>query len=360
MKVCTIVGARPQFIKTAPVSQVLQEEGHTEILVHTGQHYDFNMSEIFFRQLHIRLPDHNLGVTASLHGAQTGEMLIKIEQVLLAEKPDLTLTYGDTNSTLAGALASAKLHIPLAHIEAGERSYNRQMPEEHNRVLTDHASDLLFCATQAAVQKLAAEGITQGVTYVGDVMYDAWLQFSPLAGNLATLQTLGVSPQSYYLATIHRPANTDVEQNLAGILDAFAQLAHPVILPAHPRTRKQLDQFGIVPLSNIRIIEPVGYLEMLALVKNARTVLTDSGGVQREAYFSAVPCVTIRREAEFMDTVTSGWNTLAEPRPDSIRAALAKPRPTEPQPPIFGDGHAARRVVDTLTRRHQFRTLTQT
>jgi UDP-N-acetylglucosamine 2-epimerase len=222
------------------------------------------------------------------------------------------------------------------------------MPEEHNRVLTDHMSDLLFCATQAAAQKLAAEGITRGVTCAGDVVHDAWLHFSPLADNVPILEELGVSPQSYYLATVHRPANTDVAKNLTGILDAFGRLAHPVILPAHPRTRKQLDQFGISPSPALILIEPVGYLEMLALVKNARAVLTDSGGVQREAYFSAVPCVTIRRETEFMDTVHSGWNTLAEPRYDSIGAALAKPRPAGPPPPIFGDGHAARHIVEAL------------
>jgi UDP-GlcNAc3NAcA epimerase len=350
MKICTIVGARPQFIKAAPVSRSLQADGQQEVLIHTGQHYDYNMSEIFFQQLQIREPDYNLGVTASSHGAQTGQMLIKIEEVLLAERPDMVLVYGDTNSTLAAALAAVKLHIPIGHVEAGERSYNRAMPEEHNRVLTDHASDLLFCATRQAMQNLAVENITQGVSCVGDVMYDAWLLFAPLTARAPILDQLGLKPQSYYAATIHRPVNTDDPQNLAGILEAFARLADPVVFPVHPRTRKQFEQYGLKPAVNVVLSEPVGYLEMLALTKNARAVLTDSGGVQREAYFSEVPCVTIRREAEFMDTVNSGWNTLAEPTPESITAALAKPCPKGTLPPIFGDGRAAQHIVAEVKR----------
>jgi UDP-GlcNAc3NAcA epimerase len=272
-------------------------------------------------------------------------MLIKIEEVLLAEKPDMVLVYGDTNSTLAGALAAVKLRIPIGHVEAGERSYNRVMPEEHNRVLTDHASDLLFCATHKAVQNLALENITQGVCYVGDVMYDAWRLFTPLAAQTKILDQLELEPQGYYVATIHRPANTDVPHNLAGIMEAFARLPAPVVFPAHPRTRKQFDQFGLNPAANVVLIDPVGYLEMLALIKNSRAVLTDSGGVQREAYFSAVPCVTIRSEAEFVDTVISGWNTLAEPTYDAITAALMKPPPIGTPPPLFGDGTAAQRIA---------------
>ncbi len=348
MKICTIVGARPQFIKAAPVSRVLREAGQHEVLIHTGQHYDFNMSAIFFRQLQIREPDYNLGIMASSHGAQTGQMLIKIEERLLAEKPDMVLVYGDTNSTLAGALAAVKLHIPLGHVEAGERSYNRTMPEEHNRVLTDHASDLLFCVTHRAVQNLATENIKQGVCYVGDVMYDAWQLFAPLAAQTTILDELSLEPQGYYVATVHRPANTDVPQNLAGILEAFAQLSAPVIFPMHPRTRKHFEQYGLRPSANVMLVDPVGYLEMLALIKNSRAVLTDSGGVQREAYFSRVPCVTIRSEAEFIDTVTSGWNTLSEPTGAAITAALMKQRPIAPPPAIFGDGTAAQRIVTEL------------
>jgi UDP-GlcNAc3NAcA epimerase len=350
MKICTVVGARPQFIKAAPVSRVLRDARQREVLIHTGQHYDFNMSGIFFRQLQIREPDYNLGVMASSHGAQTGQMLIKIEELLLVEKPDMVLVYGDTNSTLAGALAAVKLHIPVGHVEAGERSYNRAMPEEHNRVLTDHASDLLFCATHRAVQNLAAENMMQGVCYVGDVMYDAWQLFTPLVAQTTILDQLSLEPQGYYVATVHRPANTDAPQNLAGILEAFAQLSAPVVFPVHPRTRKYFGQHGLSPAANVVLVDPVGYLEMLALIKNARAVLTDSGGVQREAYFSRVPCVTIRDEAEFMDTVTSGWNTLSEPTYEAIAAALMKQRPVDIPPPIFGDGTAAQRIVAELNR----------
>jgi UDP-GlcNAc3NAcA epimerase len=348
MKICTIVGARPQFIKAAPVSRSLQAAGQYEVLIHTGQHYDYNMSEIFFRQLKIREPDYNLGVTARSHGAQTGLMLIKIEEVLQAEKPDMVLVYGDTNSTLAGTLAAVKLRIPIGHVEAGERSYNRAMPEEHNRVLTDHASDLLFCATRQATQNLAVENIRQGVCYVGDVMYDAWLLFTPLADQTPVLDRLKLKPQGYYTATIHRPVNTDEPRNLTGILEAFAELSAPVVFPVHPRTRKHFAQYGLKPSANILLVEPVGYLEMLALTKNSRAVLTDSGGIQREAFFSEVPCVTIRSEAEFMDTVTSGWNTLAEPNNESIAAALDKPRPIGSPPPLFGDGMAAQHIAATL------------
>ena len=350
MKICTIVGARPQFIKAAPVSRSLQAAVLHEVLIHTGQHYDFNMSEIFFRQLQIREPDYNLGIAAGSHGAQTGQMLIKIEEVLLAEKPDLVLVYGDTNSTLAGAVAAVKLRIPIGHVEAGERSYNRAMPEEHNRVLTDHVSDLLFCATDRAVQNLAKEGIARGVSCVGDVMYDAWLLFVPLAAQAPILDQLGLEAQGYYVATVHRPANTDVPQNLAGILEALAQLSAPVVFPVHPRTHKQFAQYGLNPSANVRLVDPVGYLEMLALIKHSRAVLTDSGGIQREAYFSEVPCVTIRSEAEFMDTVTSGWNTLSEPNHAAIAAALMKPRPSGTPPAIFGNGTAAQQIVAAMKR----------
>ena len=348
MKICTVVGARPQFIKAAQVSHSLHADGQREVLIHTGQHYDYNMSEIFFRQLQLHEPDYNLGVTANSHGAQTGQMLIKIEETLLAEKPDMVLVYGDTNSTLAGALAAVKLHIPVGHIEAGERSYNRAMPEEHNRVLTDHASELLFCATRQATQNLAAENITQGVFYVGDVLYDAWLLSAPLAARTGILDQLSLEPQGYYIATIHRPANTDVPQHLAGILEALANLAAPVVFPLHPRTRKHFEQYALKPAANVMLIDPVGYLEMLALTQNSRAVLTDSGGVQREAYFSQVPCVTIRSEAEFVETVTSGWNTLAEPTCAAIMSALAKPSPPGPPPPLFGDGAAAASIAEKL------------
>ncbi len=247
MKVVSIVGARPQFIKAVPVGKALRAAGHTEILVHTGQHYDDDMSAVFFRDLEIPEPDYNLGVGSGRHGWQTGQMLIRIEEVLLREKPDWVLVYGDTNSTLAGALAACKLRIPLAHVEAGLRSFNREMPEEHNRVLTDHCSDLLFCPTQTAVDNLAREGITKGVHLVGDTMYDAVLQFAEIARQRSTiLQDLGLKPKEYLLATVHRPSNTDHPDNLRNILAAFAEIEEPIIFPVHPRTRQKMAEFGLL------------------------------------------------------------------------------------------------------------------
>jgi len=304
MKVVSVIGARPQFIKAAPVGQTLRAVDHTEVLVHTGQHYDDDMSAVFFRELEIPEPDYNLGVGSGLHGWQTGQMLIRIEEVLLAEKPDWVLVYGDTNSTLAGALAAVKLRAPLAHVEAGLRSFNREMPEEHNRVLTDHCSDLVFCPTQTAVDNLAREGITQGVHLVGDMMYDAVLQFAEIARQRSTiLQDLGLEPKGYLVATVHRPYNTDVPENLRNILTAFLEIGEPIVFPVHPRTRRKIAQldgtFGLERATrNVRMIEPVGYLDMLVLEQNARLILTDSGGMQKEAYFFSVPCVTLRPETE--------------------------------------------------------------
>ena len=349
MKICTTIGARPQFIKAAPVSRALAAVGSTEILVHTGQHYNHNMSEIFFEELQICQPDYNLGVGSGSHGAQTGQMLIEIEKVLLAEKPDLLLVYGDTNSTLAGTLAAVKLHCPVAHVEAGLRSFNRTMPEEHNRVLTDHASDLLFCPTQTAVDNLAKENVVNGVYNVGDVMFDA-VQFNlTLAEEKVDLEaSFNVVPQEYYLATLHRPYNTDVPENLTHIFDTFGALPHPVIFPIHPRTKKFIKTYALKVAPNIRLIDPVGYLEMLVLEKNAYTILTDSGGVQKEAYFNAVPCVTIRPETEWVETVTTGWNVLVSPTKESILEALERPLPTMAPPPIFGDGQAAQTIADYI------------
>ncbi|HEC35942.1 MAG TPA: UDP-N-acetylglucosamine 2-epimerase (non-hydrolyzing), partial [Anaerolineae bacterium] len=283
MKIASIVGARPQFIKAAPVSEALREAGHHEFLIHTGQHYDYGMSRVFFEELGIAEPDVNLGVGSGPHGWQTGQMLMRIEKVLLDKKPDWVLVYGDTNSTLAGALAACKLHIPLAHVEAGLRSFNREMPEEHNRVLTDHCSDLLFCPTQTAVDNLAREGITQGVHLVGDTMYDAVLQFAEIARQRSTiLQDLGLRPKGYLLATVHRPYNTDDPDRLRGILEAFAEIGEMVIFPVHPRTRQRMAEFGLSnpqsTIGNLQFLEPVGYLDMLVLEQNARLILTDSGG----------------------------------------------------------------------------------
>jgi len=290
MKIVTVVGARPQFIKAAALSRVLRQQ-HNEILVHTGQHYDDNMSAVFFAELDIPAPDVNLQIGSGSHGTQTGAMLTGIETVLLAERPDRVLVYGDTNSTLAGALAAAKLHIPVAHVEAGLRSFNRAMPEEINRVVTDHLSDVLLCPGQTAVDNLAAEGITRGVHLVGDVMADALIVASERAmTHSAILTRLELTEQSYVLATVHRAENTDDPLRLHNILTAFLDSNELIIFPVHPRTRKRINELDLsLQQSNLRLIEPVGYLDMVQLEQSARMILTDSGGVQKEAYWLGVP-----------------------------------------------------------------------
>jgi len=355
MKIVTIVGARPQFIKAAPVSRLLRRVAG-EVMVHTGQHYDRQMSAIFFDELQIPQPEYNLGVGSGSHGWQTGQMLIRIEEVLQAEQPDWVLVYGDTNSTLAGALAAVKLHIPLAHVEAGLRSYNRQMPEEYNRVLTDHVSDLLFCPTATAVGNLAREGIVEGVRLVGDVMYDAVLFNAGLAeGHVSVLGQLDLEPGDYALATLHRPNNTDDPERLQSIIAAFSEIEPPLVFPVHPRTRKQLLDAGLesrLALSqHPRFVEPVGYLDMLALEKNARLILTDSGGVQKEAYFFAVPCLTLREETEWVETVDSGWNLLVGANRSAIVEMARQFKPQGTPPLSFGDGHAAEKIVHSLAGR---------
>ncbi len=347
MKIVSIVGARPQFIKAAPVSATLRQS-FTEILVHTGQHYDHGMSAVFFQELGIPEPEYNLGIGSGSHGQQTGQMLAAIEAVLLQEKPDWLLVYGDTNSTLAGALAAAKLHIPIAHVEAGLRSYNRTMPEEINRVLTDHCSNLLFCPTQTAVDNLASEGIHQGVHQVGDVMVDALYYFLPKAEQSPILNQHSLTSGDYVLATIHRASNTDTAEALAQVLDCLAQSAWPVVWPIHPRTAAALHRFALTPPPNVRLIPPVGYLEMLALEKQARFILTDSGGVQKEAYIFAVPCITLREDTEWVETVAQGWNTLTGADAAKVREALARPRPDTTPPPVFGDGAAAAKIAHYL------------
>ncbi len=357
MTIASIVGARPQFIKAAPVSKALREHGHQDLWVHTGQHYDYLMSQVFFDQLQIPAPDINLGIGSGSHAWQTGQMLPLVEQVMMQEKPDWVLVYGDTNSTLAGALAASKLQLPLAHVEAGLRFFNRAMPEEHNRVLTDHCSDLLFCPTRTAVDNLSREGITQGVELVGDTMFDAILQFAPIARNRASiLCELGVDPKGYLLATLHRPYNTDGADHLCGILAALAQLDVPVIFPVHPRTRHRIDQLSQscsldLDISPIKLIEPVGYLDMLVLEENARTILTDSGGMQKEAYYFGVPCVTLRSETEWLETVQAGWNIVVGLDPSLIWQAIHRTEWPSTRPPLFGSGDAALRILDSLERR---------
>ncbi len=349
MKILSVVGARPQFIKAAPVSRALRQTVH-EVLVHTGQHYDYGMSAVFFDELGIPEPDYNLGIGSGVHGWQTGQMLIRIEEVLLKERPNWALVYGDTNSTLAGALAAVKLHIPVAHVEAGLRSFNRAMPEEHNRVLTDHAADLLFCPTQTAVDNLAREGIVNGVHLVGDVMYDALLHNVALAEQRSgVLARLGLSPGHYALATLHRPANTDDPARLGAILAALEEIGqeYPVVFPVHPRTRQRLPQY---PISNVQLTEPVGYLDMLVLEKNTRLILTDSGGVQKEAYLFGVPCLTLRDETEWVETVEAGWNLLVGADRAAIVRAAREFRPPGSPSPLFGDGRASQRIAAMLMR----------
>jgi UDP-GlcNAc3NAcA epimerase len=357
MKVVTIVGARPQFIKAAPVSKALREAGHSEFLLHTGQHYDYGMSQVFFEELGLATVDVNLDVRSGNHGQQTGQMLIGIEKVLFKEKTEWVLVYGDTNSTLAGALAAVKLQIPLAHVEAGLRSYNREMPEELNRVLTDHCADILFCPTQTAVDNLAREGITLGVHLVGDTMYEAVLQFSEIARQRSTiLRDLELQPKKYLLATVHRASNTDDPENLRNILAAFAEIQEPIIFPVHPRTRQKISELGLdtsqSKIKNPQFIDPVGYLDMLMLEQNSRLILTDSGGMQKEAYWLGVPCVTLREETEWVETVESGRNVLVGTEPDRILAGLKHIFPSSDQPSaLFGAGQSAQEIVRILGER---------
>lgn len=348
VKVVTIVGARPQFIKAAPVSRVLRQQ-HTEILVHTGQHYDDNMSAIFFEELDIPEPDYNLGIGSGFHGAQTGAMLEKIEDVLLREKPDWVLIYGDTNSTLAGALAAAKLHIKVAHVEAGLRSFNRAMPEEINRVVADHLSDLLFCPSQTAVGNLAAEGISRGVHLVGDVMADA-LAFAVerSQGRSQILQRLGLAAKKYLLVTVHRAENTDDHDRLVNILAALNALSETVVFPVHPRTRLVIEKMDYALQDHVLLSEPVGYLDMVQLEKSARMVLTDSGGIQKEAYWLSVPCITLRDETEWMETVQAGWNVLVGAKTDAIVRAVRSFAPPATHEPLYGDAKTSERIVLTF------------
>jgi UDP-N-acetylglucosamine 2-epimerase len=356
LKIATVVGARPQFIKAAPVSWALRAAGHREVLIHTGQHYDRQLSQVFFDELGIPAPDLNLGIGSGTHGWQTGQMLLALEPALQSARPDWVLCYGDTNSTLAAALAACKLQLPLAHVEAGLRSFNRTMPEEHNRVLTDHCADLLFCPTRTAVEQLAREGLAARARLVGDTMLDALLAFAERARARSTvLRDLGLAPGGYILATIHRPYNTDIDAHLAATVAALTALEQPVVFPVHPRTRARLSALGLEPAgadaARLRLVEPVGYLDMLALEQHAAAILTDSGGVQKEAYFFGVPCITLRPETEWVETIAAGWNVLVAPERDAIVAAAARAaRPAGAPPPVFGDGQAAGRIVATLER----------
>jgi len=359
MKILSVVGARPQFIKAAAITrrvkQMNEQSGPTnidEVLLHTGQHYDWNMSRAFFEEMEIREPDYNLAVGSASHGAQTGRILEGTETVLQKEKPDGVLVYGDTNSTLAGALAAVKMHIPVAHVEAGLRSFNRRMPEEINRVVADHISDLLFCPTETAVHNLAQEGIHKGVHMVGDVMYDCALYYAQKAQSRHNLLTrLNLSPRQYALTTIHRAENTDDTGRLLSIFQALNRVAEAglqIILPLHPRTRERLSVLHLKPSPRLRLLTPVSYLDMVVLERNAKLIITDSGGVQKEAYFYRVPCVTLRNETEWMETVESGWNILAGTDAESIANAVVGARKPSRWRNHYGDGDAAGRILDVL------------
>lgn len=348
MKILSVVGARPQFIKAAMVSRSLRPRCQ-EILVHTGQHYDENMSRVFFDELDLPEPDIYLGVGSGSHAAQTARMMMGVEEILLKENPNWLLVYGDTNTTLAGALAASKLQVPVAHVEAGLRSFQRAMPEEINRVLVDHIADALFCPTQPAVDNLAKEGITKGTYIVGDVMADALQHFIRLAPQKTTiLSDLGLEARRYALATVHRAANTDEPARLKAILKAFDEINLPVIFPVHPRTRKVIQDLGWNANHNVRIIEPVGYLAMLQLEANADCILTDSGGVQKEAYWVGVRCITLRDETEWVETVELGWNRLVGADTAAIVEAVHSWRPSAPRLPVYGDGDSAEKISDIL------------
>ena len=350
MKIVTIVGARPQFIKASASSRELRKR-HKEVLVHTGQHYDYQMSGVFFDGLKLPPADVNLGVGSGAHGAQTGAMLKGIEEVLVGEKPDWVLIFGDTNSTLAGALAASKLQIPAAHVEAGLRSFNRAMPEEINRVVADHLSDLLLCPSGTAVANLAAEGISQNVHLVGDIMLDVlnWAK-EQVASGPSVLERLGLRRGEYLVATVHRSENTDKPERLSGILRGLNSLNDQVIFPVHPRTRKTISAANHQLKSHVRLIDPLSYLEMIALSDSARVILTDSGGLQKEAFWLGVPCITLRDETEWVETVQTGWNTLAGTDGERIFAAAGRAVKPLSRVPLYGDGQTASKCVELLER----------
>ncbi|MBW7847357.1 MAG: UDP-N-acetylglucosamine 2-epimerase (non-hydrolyzing) [Bacteroidales bacterium] len=358
-KIVTIVGARPQFVKAAVMSRLLRSaewnDRFSEVLIHTGQHYDDSMSGVFFRELDLPNPDLHLQVESGGHGRMTGSMLLRIEEALEEQKPDLVLVYGDTNSTLAGALAAAKMGIPVAHVEAGLRSYNKGMPEEINRLLTDNISDWLFCPTQTAVSNLEKENIRKGVYLTGDIMFDAILFYQEKlqqSNPHQLLQSIGLNDrfteEPFLLATIHRASNTDDPAKLSAIMQALGRSRQRIMLPLHPRTRKMLRQHQIQVQSNVRITEPAGYLTMLLLENRCQAIVTDSGGVQKEAYFMQKPCITLRDETEWTETVESGWNTLAGTEPEKILTAIQQLHKPNRYPAFYGDGQSAEKMLKAL------------
>jgi UDP-N-acetylglucosamine 2-epimerase len=347
MRILSIVGNRPQFIKSGPLSLALQNRAD-EVVLHTGQHYDHELSQVFFDELGLEPPKHRLEAGSGSHAEQTARMLPGIEAAVVAEKPDLVLVYGDTNSTLAGALAASKLRVPVAHVEAGLRSFDRRMPEELNRVLVDRVSSLLFAPSGSAVGNLKDEGITEGVHEVGDVMLDANLRLAPIARERSqALELAGVAPGSYALVTVHREANTR-EPALGRIVEALNALEEPVVFPLHPRTAGAIESMGLRLTGHVHPRRPAGYLDFAALASQARVILTDSGGVQKEAYWYEVPCVTLREKTEWVETVEAGWNHLVGTDPGAIVAASREASPGPEHPSLYGDGHAADLIADVI------------
>jgi UDP-GlcNAc3NAcA epimerase len=358
VKILTVVGNRPQFIKAAAVSGPLRS-AHEELLVHTGQHHDDALSEVFFRELGLARPDRELGIAGGSNTSQLARMLVALEPLLAAERPDAALVYGDTNSTLAGALAASQAGVPVVHVEAGMRSFDRTMPEERNRVQTDHLSELLLCASRTAAENLRAESIAGRIEVVGDVMVDIALRLQPLArADERTVQAHGVRSGAYLLLTAHRAGNVDPPARLRALAELVRALPAPVVFPLHPRTRARLRAAGLLEeltqIAGVHLAEPLGYGEFTALLCHARAVLTDSGGVQKEAYLAGVPCVTLRANTEWVETVQAGWNTLVDLDPAAALAALQRTPPGERdgrEPNLYGDGHAAElcvRAIDTL------------
>jgi UDP-GlcNAc3NAcA epimerase len=348
MKIVSVVGARPEFSQATQVSRALRAE-HQEVLVHTGQHYDLSLSQTFFDELEIPAPDYNLEVGSCSHTCQTGEIMLRLEEILLDETPDLVVVRGDTNSTLSSALVASKLHIPLAHIEAGERSYNRRMPEEINRLVTDRLADIHFCASRTAMEQLAREGVTESVYWVGDVMLDAMIHYKPIAHRRSNMMNrLSLAPRGFCLVTIHRVSNTVDPERLSRIVNILNEVRETIIFPVHPRTAKVLAKIKARFSDHVKLIEPVGYLDMILLEENARLIATDSGGVQREAYFLSVPCLTLRDETEWVETVESGWNKVVGVDPDQVLITWQNFNPPKEHPPIFGDGTASQHIADIL------------
>jgi UDP-N-acetylglucosamine 2-epimerase (non-hydrolysing) len=353
VKILSVVGARPQFVKLAPIHAAAKEAGVEHVIVHTGQHYDPMLSDVFFEDLGIGAPDVHLGVGSGSHGVQTGAMLAALDAVFDEHRPDWVLVYGDTNSTVAAALSAVKMHIPVAHLEAGLRSFNRRMPEEHNRVMTDHAADLLLAPTQVAVEHLGREGLAERTVLVGDVMTDVLYDVRDRVSSApsALLDELGLEPGGYYVATIHRAENTDDPQRLAEVAAALASLDRPVVLLAHPRVVAKAAAHGI-PLTQGSLIAhaPVAYPDLIAAALSSAGVVTDSGGLQKEAFLLGVPCTTVRSETEWVETVRLGWNVLANTAAE-IAAAVSRPRPAGTDETPYGDGHAAGRVIEVLAAR---------